>query len=144
MVQECFSVMSDVMDKKTGRMNVATYSSIQTIKYGLSAEVSNSEISKPKSVQLFQRSNRLKSPVMKETVTEIRNSKKVYEDELKVSKEKSTKTSAKRVTEKEILETTFEVETSLKNKLIDTTPLVTNDKNTQQSSEDRNKTAKST
>ena len=81
---------------------------------------------------------------MKETVTEIRNSKKVYEDELKVSKEKSTKTSAKRVTEKEILETTFEVETSLKNKLIDTTPLVTNDKNTQQSSEDRNKTAKST
>ena len=54
MVQECFSVMSDIMDKKTGRMNVATYSSIQTIKYGLSAEVSNSEISKPKSVQLFQ------------------------------------------------------------------------------------------
>ena len=58
------------------------------MKYGLSAEISNSKISKPKSVQLFQRSDRLKSPVMKEIVTEIRNSKKVYEDELKVLKEK--------------------------------------------------------
>ena len=135
-VESSFSVMGDVMDKKSGRMNVATYSSIQTIKYGLSAKVSNSKISKPKSVQLFQRSDRLKSPVMKEIVTEIRNSKKVYEDELKVSKEKSTKTYAKRVTKKKILETAFEVETSLKKKLIDTTSLVTNDKNTQQSSED--------
>ena len=53
------------------------------------------------------------------------------------------KTSAKRVTKKKILETAFEVETSLKEKWIDTTPLVTNDKNIQQSSEDRNKTAES-
>ena len=52
------------------------------------------------------------------------------------------KTSAKRVTKKKILETAFEVETSSKKKLIDTTSLVTNDKNTQQSSEDRNKTAR--
>ena len=127
--ESSFSVMGDVMDKKSRRMNVATYSSIQTIKYGLSAKVSNSKISKPKSVQLFQRSDRLKSPVMKEIVTEIRN-----------SKEKSTKTYAKRVTKKKILGTAFEVETPLKKKLIDTTSLVTNDKNTQQSSEDRNKT----
>lgn len=60
----------------------------------------------------------------------------MHKDKLKVSKEKSTKRSAKRVTKKKILETAFEVETSLKKKLIDTTPLVTNDKNSQQSSED--------
>ena len=74
---------------------------------------------------------------MKEIVREITNSEKVYKDELKVSKEKSTKTSAKRVTKKKIIEAAFEVETSLKKKLIDTTPLVTTDKNTQQSFEDR-------
>lgn len=67
----------------------------------------------------------------------------MHKDKLKVSKEKSTKRSAKRVTKKKILETAFEVETSLKKKLIDTTPLVTNDKNSQQSSEDWNKTARS-
>ena len=77
-VEGSFSVMGDVMDKKSGRMNISTYSSIQTIKYVLSAKVSNSKISKPKSVQLFQRSDQFKSPVMKEIVTEIRNSKNVY------------------------------------------------------------------
>lgn len=62
----------------------------------------------------------------------------MHNDKLKISKEKSTETSAKRVTKKKILETAFEVETSLKKKLIDTTPLVTNDEinNSQQSSED--------
>ena len=111
--------MGDAMDQKSERINVptySTYSSIQTIKYGLSAKVSNSKISKPKSDQLFERSDQLKSPVMKEIVTEIGNSMKVYKDELKVSKENSTKTSAKRVTKKKILETAFEVETSLKKK----------------------------
>ena len=76
-------------------------------------------------MQLFQRSDQLESPVMKEIVTEIRNSKKEYEDELKVSKEESTKTSAKRVTKKKIFETAFKVEKSLKKKLIDTALLVT-------------------
>lgn len=67
----------------------------------------------------------------------------MHNDKLKISKEKSTEKSAKRVTKKKILETAFEVETSLKKKLIDTTPLVTNDEinNSQQSSEDWNKTA---
>lgn len=58
-VESRFSVMGDVMDKRFGRMNVATYSSNQTIKYGLNAKVSKSKISKPKFVQLFQRSDRL-------------------------------------------------------------------------------------
>lgn len=58
-VESRFSVMGDVMGKRFGRMNVATYSSNQTIKYGLNAKVSKSKISKPKFVQLFQRSDRL-------------------------------------------------------------------------------------
>ena len=43
-VESSFSVMGDIMDKKSGRMNVAAYSSIQTIKYGLRIEVSNSKM----------------------------------------------------------------------------------------------------
>ena len=43
-VESSFSVMGDIMDKKSGRMNVAAYSSIQTIKYGLRTEVSNSKM----------------------------------------------------------------------------------------------------
>ena len=45
---------------------------------------------KPKSVQVFQRLDRLKSPVISEVVEGIRNSKKVYENKLTVSKETST------------------------------------------------------
>ena len=32
-VESSFSVMGDVMDKKSGRMNVSAYSAIQTVKY---------------------------------------------------------------------------------------------------------------
>ena len=60
---ECsFSVMDDVMDKKSGRMNVSTYPAIHTVKYSLNAKTSHAF--KPKSVQVFQRLDRLKSPVI--------------------------------------------------------------------------------
>ena len=51
-----FSVMGeDVMDKNSGRMNVSTYSAIQTVKYSLNAKTSH--VFTPKSVQVFQRSD---------------------------------------------------------------------------------------
>ena len=65
-VEISFSVMGDVMDKKSGRMNVSTYSAIQTFKYSLNAKTSHAF--RPKSVQMFQRSDLLKSPVMGEVV----------------------------------------------------------------------------
>ena len=39
-VESSFSVMGHVMDKKSGRMNVSTYSAIQTVKYSLAAKAS--------------------------------------------------------------------------------------------------------
>ena len=92
-VESSFSVMGDIMDKKSGRMNVSTYSAIQTVKYSLDAKTSHAF--KPKSVQVFQRSDWLKSLVLSEG---IRDSEKVYENELAVSKTISTDLTAERVT----------------------------------------------
>ena len=40
-VESSFSVMGDIMDKKSGRMNVSTYSAIETVKYSLNAKTSH-------------------------------------------------------------------------------------------------------
>ena len=63
------------MDKKSGRMNVSTYSAIQTVKYRF-AEKASKISKKQKSVQIFHRKDKLKSPVLKNVVTKILNSKK--------------------------------------------------------------------
>ena len=120
-VESSFSVMGDVMDKKSGRMNVSTYSAIQTVKYSLNAKTSH--VFTPKSVQVFQRSDWLKSPVMSEVVEGIRNSKKVYKNELAVSKTISTDLTAERVAKKRVLKIAFQVETALKKKLKETNPV---------------------
>ena len=120
-VESSFSVMGDIMDKKSGRMNVSTYSSIQTVKYSLNAKISHAF--RPKSAQVFQRSDRLKNPVMSEAVEGIRNSKKVYENELAVSKLISTDLTAERVTKIRVLKTAFQVEIALKEKLNKTNPV---------------------
>ena len=65
-VESNFSVMSDVVDTKSGRMNVSTYCAIQKFKYILDAKVSHTFRSM--SVQVFQKSDRLKSPVMSEVL----------------------------------------------------------------------------
>ena len=94
-VESSFSVLGDVMNQTSGRMDVSTYSSIQTIKYSLNAKTSHPF--RPKSVQVFQRSDQLRSPVMSEVAEGIRNSKKVHENVLAVSKMISTDLAAERV-----------------------------------------------
>ena len=47
-VESSFSVMGEVMDKKSGRMNMSTYTAIQTVKYSLNAKTSHTF--RPKSV----------------------------------------------------------------------------------------------
>ena len=69
-VASSFSVMGDVMDRKSGRMNVSTYSAIQTVKYSLAAKASKIS-KKQKSVQIFHREDKLKSPALKNVVTKI-------------------------------------------------------------------------
>ena len=60
---------------------------------------------------------------MSEVVEGIRNSKKVCENELAVSKTISTDLTAERVTKKWVLKTAFQVETALKKKLKETNPV---------------------
>ena len=60
---------------------------------------------------------------MSEVVEGIRNSKKVCENELAVSKTISTDLTAERVTKKWVLKTAFQVETALKKKLKETNPM---------------------
>ena len=60
---------------------------------------------------------------MSEVAEGIRNSKKVYENELAVSKTISTDLTAERVTKKRVLKTAFQVETALKKKLKETNPV---------------------
>ena len=60
---------------------------------------------------------------MSEVVEGIRNSKKVYKNELAVSKTISTDLTAERVPKKRVLKTAFQVETSLKKKLKETNPV---------------------
>ena len=117
-VESSFSVMGDVMDKKLGRMSVSTYSAIQTVKYSLAAKASKIS-KKQKSVQIFHREDKLESPVLKNVVTKIRNSKKIYVGKLKnLENSSSTSSSGTRVTKKAVLKTAAEVETAPKAKLV--------------------------
>ena len=109
--------MRDVMDKKSGRMNVSTYSAIETVKYRFAAKASKIS-KKQKSVQIFHRQDKLKSPVLKSVVTEIRNSKKTYVEKLEnLENSISASSSSTRVTKKAVLKTAAQVETALKMKL---------------------------
>ena len=105
------------MDKKSGQMNVSTYSAIQTVKYSLAAKALKIS-KKQKSVQIFHREDKLKSPVLKNVVTKIRNLKKTYVGKLKnLENSSSASSSSTRVTKKAVLKTAAEVETALKTKL---------------------------
>ena len=61
--------------------------------------------------------------MISEAVEGIRNSKKVYENELAVSKTISTDLTAERVAKKRVLKIAFQVETALKKKLKETNPV---------------------
>ena len=83
-------------------------------KYSLNAKTSHTF--RPKSVQIFQRSDHLKSQVMSKVVGSIRNSKKVWQkkkkNELAFSKAISTDLTAERVTKKRVFKTAFQVQTA--------------------------------
>ena len=57
-VESSSIVLGDVMDKKSGRINMSTHPAIQTVKYSLNAKTSHTF--RPKSVQVFQSSYRRK------------------------------------------------------------------------------------
>ena len=88
------------------------------MKYSLAAKASKIS-KKQKSVQIFHREDKLKSPVLKNVVTKIRNSKKTYVGKLKhLENSSSASSSSTRVTKNLVLKTAAEVETALKTKLV--------------------------
>ena len=106
------------MDKKSYRINVSTYSAIQTVKYSLAAKASKIS-KKQKSVQIFHHEDKLKSLVLKNVVTKIWNSRKTCVGKLKnLENSTSASSSNTRVTKKTVLKTAAEVETALETKLV--------------------------
>ena len=126
-VEGSFSVTGDIMDKKSGRMNVETYSAIQTVKYSLTAKASKSS-KMQKNNSIFYSEDRLKSPVAKKLVKDIRSTKKLYEEDLerKSAKHLEQRKSAKQgpqnniqITKKNVLKTSARVEQALKERLVE-------------------------
>ena len=88
---------------------------LSKLKYSLAAKASKIS-KKQKSVQIFHRDDKLKSPVLKNVVTKIRNSKKTNVGKLKnLENSKSASSSSTRVT-KTALKTKLVSERSMGNK----------------------------
>ena len=74
-VESTFNVMGDVLDKKSGRMNMETYSAIQDIKYGLKTR---QPLAQHRAVSTFAREDRLHTPVNSKLSNNMRNSRMVF------------------------------------------------------------------
>ena len=143
-VEGSFSVMGDIMDKKSGRMNVETYSAIQTLKYSLTAKASKFS-KKQKTIQFFHREDRLKSPVAKKLVKDFRSAKKLYEEDLE--QRKSAKQGPQnniQITKKNVLKTSAQVEQALKERLIEERALKTTNSSDATTSSGKTTSSKST
>ena len=139
-----FSVMGDIMDKKSGRMNVETYSAIQTVKYSLTAKASKSS-KKQKTIQFFHREDRLKSPVAKKLVKDNSSAKKLYEEDLE--QRKSAKQGPQnniQITKKNVPKTSAQVEQALKGRLIEERALKTTNSSDATTSSGKTTSSKST
>ena len=55
-VEGSFNIMGDIIDPKSARMNIETFSAIQTVKYGLRA-------SQKSALEYFERKNHLNDPI---------------------------------------------------------------------------------
>jgi hypothetical protein len=73
--------MGNIIDEKSGRMNVGTYESIQTVKYRLRS-------SKKSAIHYFQRKDKLHSPIKTRICRGIRLAYSRYNEELQEAKKK--------------------------------------------------------
>ena len=73
-VEGSFNTMGDILDPKSSRMNIETYSAIQTVKYGLRA-------SGQRAVPLFKRKDVLNGPVHLKVCRNIKTARKRYAEE---------------------------------------------------------------
>ena len=136
--------MGDIMDKKSGRMNVETNSAIQTVKYRLTAKASKSS-KKQTTIQFFLREDRLKSPVAKKLVKDIRSAKKLYEKDLEQRKSANQGPQNNiQITKKNFLKTSAQVEQALKERLIEESSLKTTNSSDATTSSGKTTSSKST
>ena len=87
-VESTFSVMDNVVDPSSGRMNMETYSAVQDIKYALKSRAPNED---NKSVRMFHRNDRLFSPVDPTLSNSMGNSYKTYKKTNKEKKDEKEK-----------------------------------------------------
>ena len=78
--------MNDVINKKTNRMNVDTFSAIQTVKYDLRAK-------RQSSISKFHRINFLRSPINTKMCKRMMLSRKAYNEKLGAIRRKRKKNS---------------------------------------------------
>ena len=136
--------MGDIMDKKSGRMKVETYSAIQTGKYSLTAKASKSS-KKEKTIQFFHGEDRLKSLVATKLVKDIRSAKKLYEEDLE--QRKSAKQGPQnniQITKNNVFKTSAQVEQALKERLIEERALKTTNSSDATTSSGKTTSSKST
>ena len=87
-VESSFNVMDDIIDKKSGRVNLETYSAIQGIKYGLKAR---HPLEQNRCMKEFHRKSRLYTPINPALTRNMRNSFSLYNAKQKTGKEKLVK-----------------------------------------------------
>lgn len=74
-VEGSFSMMSDIIDKRSGRMQIDTYSAIQTVRYKLLSE-------KKSAVEFFHKKDFLHQPIDATLCRNLRSSRMNYQKEL--------------------------------------------------------------
>ena len=85
-VEASFSMMGDILDSRSARMNVKTYAAIQTVKYHLLANEKSA-------VGFFKRGDPLRSPIRANIVRSVQRARGLYgrelEEEKKVREERA-------------------------------------------------------
>ena len=79
-VESSYSMMTDIIDSKSGRMNIETYDALQTVKYSLMANQSTTSTDKPLAVTMFHREDKLTSPVNPTLARNMRSAYEAYND----------------------------------------------------------------
>ena len=80
-VESAFSMMGNVLDKNSGRMNLDTYSAIQTVKYSIAENKASSNGCK--SIASFKSDDIHASPVMPLLSNNMRSAQQKYREHLK-------------------------------------------------------------
>ena len=87
-VESSFNIMGDVIDKKSGRINMKTYSAVQDVKYALQARQPSA---KNRSINEFCRKDRLYSPVNPTLANNMRRAYSFYNADLDKKEEEKKK-----------------------------------------------------